>query len=41
MITRLDHVAYAVRDPEKTADFYKRHFGFQKLYEEDIPVPYF
>jgi lactoylglutathione lyase len=41
MFTRLDHVAYAVKDPEKSAEFYKKHFGFKKIYEEDIPVPYF
>lgn len=41
MYTRIDHIAYAVSDPEKTAAFYKKHFGFQRLYEEEVPVPYF
>jgi catechol 2,3-dioxygenase-like lactoylglutathione lyase family enzyme len=41
MFTRIDHVAYAVSDLEKTASFYEKYFGFKKVNEEDIPIPFF
>lgn len=37
MFTRIDHVAIAVKDRQKSIDFYEKNFGFQKYYEHDVP----
>lgn len=39
MFKRIDHVAFSVRDREKSILFYEQHFGFKKYYEHDVPVP--
>lgn len=41
MFSKVDHFAFAVKDPDKSAAFYKKYFGFQKIYEEEVPLPYF
>lgn len=38
MFKRIDHVAFTVRDREKSIRFYEDHFGFKKYYEHDVPV---
>lgn len=32
-IDRIDHVALAVSDPERSIAWYRRHLGFERLYE--------
>jgi lactoylglutathione lyase len=39
MFKRIDHIAFNVRDREKSVRFYERFFGFKKYYEHDVPVP--
>lgn len=39
MFRRIDHVAFNVKDREKSIDFYEKHFGFKMYYEHDVPVP--
>lgn len=39
MFKRIDHVAFTVKDREKSILFYEQHFGFKKYYEHDVPVP--
>lgn len=39
MFKRIDHVAFEVKDREKSVQFYKRYFGFEKYAESDVPVP--
>lgn len=38
MFTRIDHVAFTVKDREKAIQFYEEHFGFKKYYEHDVPA---
>jgi lactoylglutathione lyase len=38
MFTRIDHVAFNVKDREKSIKFYEQYFGFTKYYEHDVPV---
>jgi len=33
MFKRIDHVALHVRDLQRSADFYERHFGFKKYFQ--------
>lgn len=37
MFTRIDHVAFAVKDRQKSIDFYEKNFGFNKFFEHDVP----
>lgn len=37
MFTRIDHVAFAVKDRNKSIDFYEKNFGFKKFFEHDAP----
>ncbi len=39
MFKRIDHVAFVVQDRAKSVRFYEEHFGFEKYYEHDVPVP--
>lgn len=39
MFQRIDHIAITVKDRDKSINFYEQHFGFQKYYEHDVPVP--
>lgn len=39
MFRRIDHIAFNVKDREKTINFYEKHFGFIKYYEHDVPMP--
>lgn len=39
MFKRIDHIAFAVADREKSIRFYEEYFGFQKYAENDVPVP--
>jgi len=39
MINRLDHVAVAVSDLQRSIDFYQRHFGLQPYFVQDGPNP--
>ncbi|GBG57818.1 glyoxalase [Sporomusaceae bacterium FL31] len=39
MFKRIDHIAFIVANREKSVRFYEEHFGFQKYYEHDVPVP--
>jgi lactoylglutathione lyase len=39
MFRRIDHIAFVVKDREKSIDFYEKYFGFKKYYEHDVPVP--
>jgi len=39
MFKRIDHIAFTVKDREKSIHFYETNFGFQKYYEQNIPVP--
>ncbi|MTI85906.1 MAG: VOC family protein [Firmicutes bacterium] len=38
MFRRIDHIAFNVKDREKSIDFYEKHFGFKKYYEHDVSV---
>lgn len=35
MFRRIEHIAFNVKDREKSIDFYEKHFGFK----HDVPVP--
>jgi len=39
MFKRIDHVAFSVKDRVKSIHFYEEYFGFNKYYENDVPVP--
>lgn len=39
MFKRIDHLAFYVKDREKSINFYEKHFGFKKYHEHDVPVP--
>ena len=39
MFIRIDHIAFVVKDREKSIKFYEGYFGFRKYYEHDVPVP--
>lgn len=39
MFRRIDHIAFSVKDREKSVEFYEKYFGFKKYYEHDVPVP--
>lgn len=39
MLKRIDHIAFIVKDREKSIQFYEENFGFKKYYENDVPVP--
>lgn len=39
MFRRIDHIAFIVKDREKSIEFYEKYFGFKKYYEHDVPVP--
>lgn len=39
MFKRIDHIAFTVRDREKSIQFYEEYFGFRKYSEHDVPVP--
>lgn len=40
MFKRIDHIAFNVKDREKSIEFYEKHLGFKKYYEHDVPVPF-
>lgn len=37
MFTRIDHVAFSVKDRARSIAFYEEHFGFKKYFEHDVP----
>ncbi|ABX42035.1 VOC family protein [Lachnoclostridium phytofermentans] len=37
MFKRIDHVAFSVKDRQKSIDFYEKYFGFKKYFEHDVP----
>lgn len=37
MFTRIDHVAFSVKDRQKSINFYEKNFGFKKYFEHDVP----
>lgn len=37
MFTRIDHVAFSVKDRAKSIAFYEENFGFKKYFEHDVP----
>lgn len=37
MFKRIDHVAFAVKDREKSIEFYEKNFGFIKYFEHNVP----
>lgn len=39
MFKRIDHIAFIVKDREKSIKFYEENFGFKKYNEHDVPVP--
>lgn len=39
MFQRVDHVAFNVKDRNKSIKFYEDNFGFKKYFEHDVPVP--
>jgi lactoylglutathione lyase len=39
MFKRIDHIAFTVKDREKSIAFYEKHFGFHQYYEHTVPVP--
>jgi len=39
MFRRIDHIAFIVKNREKSTEFYETYFGFKKYYEHDVPVP--
>ena len=39
MFKRMDHVAFTVKDREKSIKFYEENFGFKKYFEHDVPAP--
>lgn len=38
MFKRIDHIAFTVKDREKSIQFYEEHFGFKQYFEHDVPV---
>lgn len=38
MFQQIDHIAFNVKDRNKSIDFYEKYFGFNKYYENDVPV---
>ena len=39
MFKRINHIAFVVKDREKSINFYEQYFGFKNYYEHDVPVP--
>lgn len=39
MFRRIDHVAFIVKDREKSIRFYEEFFGFKLYNEHEVPVP--
>lgn len=39
MFKRIDHIAFTVKDREKSIEFYEKYFGFKKYAEHDVHVP--
>ncbi len=39
MFKRIDHVAFTVKDMDKSVNFYEEYLGFKKYYEHGVPVP--
>lgn len=39
MFKRIDHIAFTVKDREKSIEFYEKYFDFKKYAEHDVPVP--
>ncbi len=39
LFRRIDHVAFIVKDREKSMAFYEGLLGFNKYFEHDVPVP--
>lgn len=37
MFKRIDHVAFTVKDRQKSIEFYEKNFGFTKYFEHDVP----
>lgn len=37
MFKHIDHIAFFVKDREKSIKFYEENFGFIKYFEEDVP----
>ena len=37
MFTRIDHVAFSVKDRARSIAFYEENFGFRKYFEHDVP----
>ncbi|RAV02345.1 VOC family protein [Paenibacillus sp. YN15] len=37
MFTRIDHVAFSVKDRARSVAFYEENFGFRKYFEHDVP----
>jgi lactoylglutathione lyase len=40
MFKRIDHIAFVIKDREKSINFYENYFGFKKYFEHDVPVPF-
>jgi len=38
MFQRIDHIAFNVKDREKSIKFYEKNFGFEKYFDHDVPV---
>jgi lactoylglutathione lyase len=38
MFKRIDHIAFVVKDRERSIRFYEELFGFKKYFEQDVPV---
>ena len=38
MFKRIDHIAFVVKDRDKSINFYEESFGFKKYFEHDVPV---
>ncbi len=38
MFTKIDHIAFTVKDREKSIRFYER-LGFRQYFEHDVPAP--
>lgn len=39
MFQRIDHVAFIIKNREKSIKFYEENFGFKKYFEHDAPDP--
>lgn len=37
MFQRIDHVAFVVKNRQKSIEFYEKNFGFKKYFEHDVP----